>query len=196
MEILSEFVLRYETILFHPQYDEFGNLMTVVIGNQEPLLVDMPPSKLINYNLNYYGSSLEGANAGAKAVLGKIKRCPIVVNETLGIYWFPTKSPNKEDCVWIALHHVKEYTGLEKGKTMVVFTNGRSIVFDISIYSFNQRVQRAYELKGKIESRTKALEYLTVDQQQLLYLNEKRREYAFEMNSVNLGKRMEFNMRV
>ncbi len=157
MQVFSKFILNYETLLFYPHYDDFGKLMTAVVGNQEPFLVDMEPAALIDFNLNYYGSSLVGANAGAKAVLGRVHMNPIVVNEMLGIYWFPTKSPGSKDCAWIALHQVKEYSSFEKGKTTVVFINGYSMVFDISIYSFNKKMQRAYELKGKVESRTKLL---------------------------------------
>lgn len=179
MKVISNFVLSYETFLFYPHYDGFGKLITVATGNQKSVLVDMMPSALIDFNLKYHGSSLEGAKAGAKAILGNVKMPPIVINETLGIYWLPMMSPSKEDCVWIALHHVKDYSSAGKGRTEVVFTSGYKLILPISHYSFNKKIQRAYELKGKSESRTRALEIYAADLQRLSYMNEKISVNAF-----------------
>lgn len=192
MKVLSDFVLNYETFLFYPHHDDFGNLTTAVFGNQQSVLVGMKPTALIDFNLKYHGSSLEGANAGAKAILGNVKMPPIVINKTLGIYWLPMKSPSKADCVWLALHHVKDYSNAGEGRTKVIFTDGFSVTLEVSHYSFHKKVQRAYELKGKIDRRTRELEFLPGEQQS--YLNEKISEYAFEADLQMHFNHMKFGM--
>lgn len=182
MKIVEKFVLNYDTVLFYPYYDDFGKLMTVVIGNSEPFLVDMPPSALIDYNLKYYGSSLQGATDGSKMVLGQTHVNPVVLNQMVGLYWFPSKSSSREDCVWFALHHVKDYEGLKKGHTNVEFTDESSLELDISFYSFEKKVQRAYQLKGKVEGRTKALATLTEGYELGYHLNKETLIHAYEIN--------------
>lgn len=182
MKIVEKFILNYDTVLFYPYYDDFGKLLTVVIGNQEPFLVDMSPSSLMDYNLKYYGSSLQGATDGAKMILGKTHVNPVVINEKYDLYWFPSKSSSRDDCVWFALHHVKDYEGIQKGYTKVEFTDESSFTLDISKYSFDKKVQRAYQLKGKVEGRTKALATLTKEYQLGHHLNEKTLIHAYEIN--------------
>jgi len=147
--------MGYNTVLFHPKYDSYGNLYTIVIENDGAQKISKSPTDLIDFNLNYYGYSLRGANDGAKAILGDIKMFPVAINERLNLYWFPTKSPNRDDCMWIGLHHIKEYKKMGAKETLLVFKNGFSLVLDISVASFNQKVQRAYKLKGELEGRTK-----------------------------------------
>jgi len=149
------YVIKNETILFLPEYDQFGNLSTVLMEDGKPLSVGMSPTELIDYNLRYNGSSLRGANDGSKMILGDIRMYPIVVNERLGLYWFPGMAPTRKDCVWFALHHIRDYAPFGKKQTKVLLSNGSIVIIDVSTYSFDKKVQRAYLLKWRIESRAK-----------------------------------------
>lgn len=115
----------------------------------------MGPTALIDFNFQYYGSSLRGAGDGAKMIIGKGRMYPVVVNEKLDLYWFPSKSPLREDCIWLALHHIKDYIDVGEKRTKIIFSNGSTITIDMSRTSFDNKVQRAYKLKGKLESRTR-----------------------------------------
>ena len=177
-----EFILNDETIVFYPQYDQFGNLLTGVMEKHGTFVVDMPSTDLIDYNLKYYGSSLKGASDGTKMILGEISMKPIVMNEKLGLYWFPSKSPSSEDCVWFALHHIKDYCSYGKKKTLVTFSNGSTIVVDISVTSFDKKVQRAYKLKGKVEGRTSASVSRITESHNIYHLNKKSQSINYEIN--------------
>ncbi len=152
----TNYVMTYSTILFLPRYDEFGNLFTTVMDNNSLFVVEMEPTALIDLNLKYYGSSLRGAGDGANMILGKGQMYPVIVNEKLDLYWFPSKSPSKKDCIWFALHHIEETIELPNKHTQIIFSNGSTFIIDISKMSFDKKIQKAYKLKGKIESRTKA----------------------------------------
>ena len=142
------------TVLFKPEYDGNGKLITVVMGANGPFRMSISPSKLIDQNLRYYGSSLQGALDGSRMILGEISMQPIVVNEKLDLYWFPSKSPTHVDCVWFALHNVAEYEAFSKTKTLVFLTDGSSIIIEVSEWSFDKRIQRAYKLRCKMEVRS------------------------------------------
>lgn len=153
----NEYVLNYETAVFIPDYDDNGKLTTIVITQNDVQKVNIAPTQLMDFNLKYLGSSLRGAMEGSRMILGPISMPPLVINETTGIYWFPSTSPKRDDCVWFALQHIKEYKEIGKKKTQVILTNGCVIEIDVSYYTFEKKVQRAYKLKGKIEERIKQL---------------------------------------
>lgn len=149
-----KFILDYETVLFLPKYDDLGNLTTIVMQNGHPVNVDMSPTELIDFNLRYFGSSLRGAGDGSRMILGKISMYPIVINEKLDIYWFPSMSPSSPDCVWFAVHHIESYKSIGKKQTQVLLSDNSTVIIDSSVYSFEKKIQRAYALKYKMEGRT------------------------------------------
>lgn len=153
MKTVQDYVIREETMLFIPRYNEYGEQSTHVIEQGKEWFVNLSPTKLMNDCLGYYGASLKGASDGAKKVLGNMHMCPILVNGKSGLYWFSTKSQHQQDCVWFALHHVKGYTSVGSKETKVTLSNGVQIIVNVSLYSFKGRVQKAYELKGTLEER-------------------------------------------
>jgi len=155
MNLFSNFVMKRETMVFIPKYDAQGNLCTDVLGTAETVKVTMNPTKLIDENLRYFGSSFQGACQGARAILGNITMYPIVVNEKLDLYWFPSRSPAHPNCVWFALHHVDKYEAFGKNRTKVTLSNGSNFFLDVGLSSFERKIQRAYTLKYKVEERTK-----------------------------------------
>ncbi|KAA0955514.1 competence protein [Sporosarcina sp. ANT_H38] len=150
----NNFVLDYDTISFLPRYDESGCLRAIVRDVNGSFDVDLAPTLLMDYNLRYYGSSLRGATDGANMILGNGHMPPVIVNEKLGIYWIPSKSPYNGDCMWFALHHIKDYFDIGGNRTKIIFSDGSTQIIDISRSAFDLRVQKAYKLKGKIEYRT------------------------------------------
>lgn len=150
----NNFVLDHDTILFLPKYNESGCLQTIVRDANGSFDVDRAPTSLIDFNLRYYGSSLRGARDGSNMILGNGHMNPVIVNEKLGLYWFPSKSPFKDDCMWFALHHIKDYLDIGRKRTKIIFSDGSTHIIDMSRSRFDLRVQKAYKLKCKIEYRT------------------------------------------
>lgn len=153
MKTRKNYVIRQGTMVFMPYYNEFGELETHVIEQEKECYLNMSPTELMDECLGFYGASLRGAFDGAKKVLGNMHMCPILVNGTLGHYWFSTKSRNQKDCVWFALHHVKDYKSVGVKETKVTLSNGIKVIVNVSAYSFERKIQKAYELKGTLEER-------------------------------------------
>ncbi|GLC87783.1 competence protein ComK [Lysinibacillus piscis] len=150
----TEDVMNSETMLYEPVYDEFGNLNTNVIEKDGEYISTMAPTKLMDFNLRYFGSSLKGACEGSKTILGKLNKNPILVYEKL---WFPSKSPWHRECAWYAVHHIYDYGIVDKKRTKIIFTNGRERTVDMSVKALEYRMQRAFLLKYKLEIRKKNL---------------------------------------
>ncbi|MEK5334309.1 MULTISPECIES: competence protein ComK [unclassified Lysinibacillus] len=157
MHYNCEDIMSSETMLYMPEYDAFGNLCTRVIERDYQYISKLSPTRLMDFNLRYFGSSLRGAFDGSKMILGKLNKNPIVVHERFNILWFPSKSPLHPECIWFAVHHIDDYIAVSKKQTKVVFMNGQEIIVDVSPKAFEYRIQRAFLLKYKLEKRTKHL---------------------------------------
>lgn len=151
MRETKEFYMNKETVLFAPKTDDYGNLYTCILENDHLFRHALSPTELMNENLKYYGSNLDGAIAGARVILGRICMSPIVVSDSHGLYWIPTKSRKHKDCAWLALHHIKSYEAVGKKQTRVLFSNGSTYDVGMSFYSFEKRVKRTYKLKAENE---------------------------------------------
>ncbi|MFJ7732298.1 competence protein ComK [Lysinibacillus sp. NPDC097231] len=150
-------IMSTETMLYMPVYDAFGNLCTRVIERDCQYISRLAPTKLMDFNLRYFGSSLRGAFDGSKMILGKLNKNPIVVHEQCDIVWFPSKSPLHPACIWFAVHHIEDYQAVDKQRTILTFMNGKKIIVDVSVKALDYRIQSAFLLKYKMEKRTKHL---------------------------------------
>ncbi|MEH7111535.1 competence protein ComK [Neobacillus niacini] len=72
--------------------------------------------------------------------------CPIVVNPYQCVCLFPTKSPQKEDCIWFNPDHIVK-TKAAGTKTIIELSNGHTILVDSKLFSFNNKIEIAIQLK-------------------------------------------------
>ena len=127
------------------EYNQYGKLCARVMAGMSSFLVDKSPLHLLDDSLTYIGFDLRGAMVGAKVILGKKMRCPIIVNPYLGIYLFPNKSPYKADCIWFNPDHIVKTKAIGS-KTEVELSNGYSMIVDTKLTSFNTMIQTANQL--------------------------------------------------
>ncbi|MDV6376956.1 competence protein ComK [Sporosarcina sp. GW1-11] len=179
MKRLKEAVITPSTSVIYPNYDGNGKLCAIVLRNGALVRVGVSPTNIVDLSLRYYGSSLRGAIDGAKTILGEISMSPVVVSEVLNLYWFPSKSPSSDDCVWFALAHIYTYKGVDKDRTRVILRDGTSFTIDSSYYSFTQKYQRACMLKNILESRATQmkLEQPRHSVSFVIYKDRKKRNY-------------------
>lgn len=177
----NTYLLDYDAMFLLPKYDERGNLIASVMKTNGLFDVNIDPTGLIDFNLRYYGSSLRGARDGAKMILGRGHMNPVIINEKLGIYWFPSKSPSKNDCIWFALHHIREYVEISGKRTKIFFNNGTTLTIDVSRASFDNRVNKAYKLKGKLESRTNETPMQVSESKELYHVARNDKEINFHI---------------
>lgn len=162
------------------EYDQYGKLCTRAMAGKSSFLVDRSPLKILDDTLKNIGFDLRGAMAGAKFLLNKKVKCPIMVNPYQGIYLFPNKSPFKKECIWFNPEHIVKTKAVGK-KTIVEFSNGHSILLDSKLPNFNSKIQSANQLKRlSIERGTNQNPitfYLAKDNNQLI--KEKAGKYNF-----------------
>ncbi|MBS4172858.1 competence protein ComK [Bacillus sp. FJAT-49736] len=148
---MTKYVINKKTCIIFPHYDEFGNLIAIVIESDLHIIVKMSPLNIIKYSLLKYGSGYQGAKDGAKHILGNTTMNPIMLSEKFELYAIPTKSPTNKECVWFMLGQYKFHKRDGNNQLKVIFKNGFPVKLDVSQKSFENKLQKGYRLKDQIE---------------------------------------------
>lgn len=157
MKMSKDYIITKGTAVIYPEFTEEGVLQSVAMEGNVLQRVSKKPMDIVDENLRYYGSSLRGAKDSTKIVLGEVFMSPVVINELLNIFFFPSKSPNQPDCIWFALYHIRSYIEIDAKRTCITFINGAKLKVDISYNSFNNRYKNACKFKNLIDGRTNQL---------------------------------------
>ena len=126
-----------------------------IIENNESYVVNVTPMQILEHSCEYFGSSFDGRREGTKKLLGITHKSPIIVEESRKIIFFPTTSPDRNDCIWINLEKISRYYKSSQKKSIIEFKNGDIIEFDVSIGSLTNQILRASRLKYILEERIK-----------------------------------------
>ena len=142
----KEFIIDPKFVCMQGEYDQRGELCSRVTEGKINFLVDQSPVEIIDATLKYIGFDLKGAKSGARAILGNVKMCPIMVHSALNICLFPHKSSTNHDAIWFNVDHIVQTRRLGK-KTQVDLSNGVSMIIDSTITAFNAKITIAKQLK-------------------------------------------------
>lgn len=121
--------------------EKTGYYNTRIIQGHEKLYSINTAEKILEENCHRYGSSYLGRLNYSKTILKNNSKLPIPVFPEKGIFFFPTTSSRKEDCVWLSYYHIKDYE--PSGTiTRVYFLNGIIKLINVSFYQFDSQMNR------------------------------------------------------
>lgn len=125
---------------------------SMIYEEEGEYIVDKSSNQIINYNCNFYGSSYDGRCEGTRSLIGIKSKLPIIIEESRNIIFFPTSSVRRKQSTWIALNKVNSFHKNDKN-SYIIFTDGRKVDFDISLFSLENQFYRAVLLKSKLDDR-------------------------------------------
>ena len=82
---------------------------TKVLEQDQVIIVNKNPLKIMQESCEYYGSSLEGRLVSSKKNLGMCYKLPVIVEGSKEIIMFPTISSENDDCCWVSLKNIINY---------------------------------------------------------------------------------------
>lgn len=128
------------------------NTSTKVLEKDNIFVVENNIMNIIKDSCEYYGSSYVGRKEGSKKLINITSKCPIIIEETNNIIYFPTISPRLDKCMWISYNSIKNYIN-NNGKTTIIFENDKVLDLDISYNSFNNQVLKSAKLESILRKR-------------------------------------------
>ncbi|SFC80469.1 competence protein ComK [Bacillus sp. OV322] len=155
MLLLPNYVINEDTILIASHFDSLSNWYSKVMEGKHIFYVAMPPYRIVEESIIYYGSSMSGAIKSSHSILGNIKMSPIPINLKQDIYWFPSVSMKRDDCVWLAHHHIDEVNKLSPKRTLILLKYGHSVILDVKEQTIKERVSRTAHLQYYLNKRSR-----------------------------------------
>ena len=144
--MLDDYEINIDTLAVIP----INNEVSKVYENEVEYYVRKSSNKLIDNNCKYNGSSYRGRCEGTKFLTGIKSKCPIIIEDSRNIIFFPTGSArNNDNNCWISLNNIKSYSKHDKNSN-ITFKNNKKIPLNISYYSLDNQYYRATMLKSKI----------------------------------------------
>lgn len=129
------------------------NKCSKVVENGHEYIIENNSFSVIEHSCEYFGSSFDGRKEGTKRLTGITHKSPIIIEESQGIIFFPTKAPEHKECIWISLNKINKYYSNGKGQSIIEFSNGDELELNMSIGSLTNQILRATRLKFVLDKR-------------------------------------------
>ena len=130
-----------------------GKDCTKIIEQGDEYIINIKAHSILEHSCEYFGSSMDGRKDGTKKLIGVTHKAPIIVEESRQIIFFPTKSPENDDCIWVNLNSIDKYYKIGPKSSEILFKNGKKVSFDVSFGSLSNQILRATRLKFVLEER-------------------------------------------
>ena len=126
---------------------------TKVYENNKVFMVNKIANKIIEDSCSFFGSSLSGRQKGTNNLIGVSYKCPVIIEESNKIIFFPTCSPRINSCSWININNIKDYYKSPAGKVIIMFKNGQKIILSLSFGIIDNQILRSTRLESVLRSR-------------------------------------------
>lgn len=126
---------------------------TKIIEKNYDYIISNSVYNIMENSCEYFGSSYDGRKIGSKKILGSTYKTPIIVEETKQLIFFPTESPLNDECCWISLNNIENYSA-DDNLTKILFFNQRELFVHMRYQNFNNQVLRATRLLTIMKKRT------------------------------------------
>ena len=142
---MEDYEINSSTLAIVP----LGENISKVYEEEAEYIVSKSTNSIIKENCEFYGSSYEGRCKGTKKLTGIKSKFPIIIEESRNIIFFPTSSIRSNNNIWIALNNIKNYSE-DNLNSKITFKNNNNLDLDISYYSLDNQICRAYMLNSKL----------------------------------------------
>jgi competence protein ComK len=177
---IEEYEINPYTMFIKPLV--YGSKMySQIVEIEDEFTSPFKPIEIIKKSCEYFSSSYEGRKNGTKQLIGITHKVPVAIDPSNFIYFFPTTSPNRSECIWVSHEHVLNYRRLASNQTEVTFQNKQSFIFPISYSSFENQLLRTALLRTKLMQRigqTDRKSFYIMNRSKTLEASEKANEYG------------------
>jgi competence protein ComK len=154
---IEEYEINPFTMFIKPV--SYGSkLFTQIFEIEDEFLSPYKPIEIIEKSCEYFGATFKGKKEGSTLLTGVTHKVPIVIDSMNFIYFFPTTSPNRPECIWISPDHILRHQRHSPTETFVTFQNKKSHIFPVSYNSFKNQLMRTAYLRSKMMQRMEMLE--------------------------------------
>jgi competence protein ComK len=179
---IEEYEINSCTMFLQPV--EYGSkVYTHVFEVEDEFLSPFKPLEVVKKSCDYFGCDYESRKRGTRQLIGYTRKIPIVIEPTNHIFFFPTTSPIRSECIWISHDLVDNYRRIAPQQTLITFQNKQSHLFPVSFSTIEGQILRTSKLK------TKLLQRIEQNERKLYYFHHKPMNMKALENSDDYDKR-------
>ena len=104
------------------------------------LFLHLNQLKLLTEAVSTLALVMRARKQGTKQLIGITHKAPIAIAPSSSIFFFPTTSPLRPQCIWLSHDHVMSFSRLNQQQTTVMFRNKQSIAIHMSSGSFENQL--------------------------------------------------------
>ncbi|MET3728322.1 competence protein ComK [Fictibacillus halophilus] len=153
-EKLDKYLITNKTIAIHPFINQWGRVCAEIYEKDAVILVEKKPFRVIKDSCPYYGSTYDGKKDATQIILGRMCFPPIMIDTKLDIFFFPTKSPRKDSCIWLSQPHIDDIISIDRKKVRVIFSNGMDLPIESTSRALKGKLHRAAHYRSVLINRT------------------------------------------
>ncbi len=116
------------------------------------ICVKKTPLQLIKEACIDYWSTFYGRRDVVMKRMGYKQKVPIPISTKYGIVAFPTHNINSFECAWLFTEHIRKIQQHPNhpDRSLVIFTNRKTLPFDVSLHILQSQYKRSLKLKYAI----------------------------------------------
>ncbi|MCH6265251.1 MULTISPECIES: competence protein ComK [Neobacillus] len=157
---IEEYEINSCTMFLAPM--EYGSkVYTKIIEVDDEFISPFKPLDIIKKSCDYFGVDYESRKKGTRQLIGYSRKIPIAIEPANHIFFFPTTSPSRPECIWISHEHVENYRRLGPHQTQVTFQNKQTHLFSVSFGTIEGQMLRTALLKTKLLQRIEGNKKMT-----------------------------------
>jgi competence protein ComK len=138
---------------------EYGSrIFTHVFEVDDEFISPFKPLEIVKNSCDYYGSDYESRKRSTHRLIKYSRKLPIAIEPTFHIFFFPTASPDRQDCIWINSHFIEEFHRVAPQKTRIKFKNNQTYEFPVPYTTIESQILRTSLLKTKLIQRIQSNE--------------------------------------
>ncbi|WP_342430206.1 competence protein ComK [Neobacillus sp. FSL H8-0543] len=147
---IEEYEVNPFTLFIKPK--RYGNkVYSQIIEVEDEFLSPLKPLDIIKNSC--FGSDYEGCRKGSMLLINAKHKIPIAIDPTNNLFFFPTASPNREECIWISLDHIKDLLRISPKETLIIFRNKQSYIIPVAYSTIQNQISHTATLKWKLMQR-------------------------------------------
>ena len=105
---------------------------TIIYSVENKEVINQGINKVLEYNCNYYGSSLDGRKKSARYILNIKYKLPILIDESNNIILIQLNSPKNDYCLYLVINKIIDYKENE----------GYLKIYCLNNYIFNVKISK------------------------------------------------------
>src|SRR5690606_6549318 len=155
--LMEEYEINPYTMMIKP-YIEDDKVYSEIFELDDKFLVPEKPLDIVKRGCEYFGSSFNGRRDGTKTLIMVTHKAPIIIDPYTSIYFIPTTSPTRPECIWLSHDHIASHQKGRNNNTIVQFRNYQCFEIPISFSSFENQLSRTAQLRISFQQNIERME--------------------------------------